>query len=174
MNWNDRPEVQKGNIGEALVDEYLLKKGIVPYRPIVSQAHPFDRLCASADKKRIYVAEVKTKPRREFYADTGVDQRHYNDYLNIAMQHNMDVFVYFVDEVRKEIYGGELISNLAQVRQETHQQTGRILTYPLAHKGIIYFPLSAMEHVADLPDEVCKQLAALRRSKYETKQETLW
>jgi hypothetical protein len=172
VSWEDKPEVQKGNIGERLVDEYLLRKGIVPYRPIVSQAHPFDRLCASSDKKRIYVVEVKTKPRREHYPDTGVEFRHFNDYLNIAIQHSMDVFIYFVDEVRKEIYGGELVSNLAQIRQEWHE--GRELVYPLKHKGIIYFPLSAMEHVADLPEEVCKKLASLRRSNYEVKQKALF
>jgi len=168
MNWEDRPEVQKGNIGEKLVDEYLLRKGIVPYRPIVSQAHPFDRLCASADKKRIYVAEVKTKPRREFYPDTGIDWHHFNDYVFIAMQHSMDVFIYFVDEILKSIYGGELISSLAQTRQVKHQ--GRVLTYPLKQGKIIYFPLVAMECVAELSDEVCEELAALRRTKYEPKQ----
>jgi len=172
MNWEDKPEVRKGNIGERLVDEYLLRKGIVPYRPIVSQAHPFDRLCASADKKRIYVVEVKTKPRREFYPDTGVDFRHFNDYMHISLQHSMDVFLYFVDEILRSIYGGELVGNLAQIRQVRHQ--GRDLIYPLKHRGIIYFPLSAMEHVASLQDDVCKELAALRRTNYEVKQDTLW
>jgi hypothetical protein len=171
MNWEDRPEVRKGNIGEKLVDEYLLRKGIVPYRPIACQAHPFDRLCASSDKKRIYVVEVKTKPRREFYPDTGIDFRHYNDYLNIAMHHTMDVFIYFVDEIEKSIYGGELISNLAKVRQI--QYKGKTLTYPLAQRGIIYFPLVAMERVCDLPDAVCAELAKLRRTNYEATQPKL-
>lgn len=173
MNWDERPEVQKGNIGEKLVDEYLLRKGIVPYRPIISKAHPFDRLCASADKKHIYVVEVKTKPRREFYPDTGVDFRHYNAYLHIAMQHSMDVFIYFVDEIERAIYGGELILNLAQVRQITHPKTGRVLIYPLPQRGIIYFPLSAMETIAELSEEVCKELAALRQTNYPVRQERL-
>ena len=172
MNWEDRPEVRKGNIGEGLVDEYLLRKGIVPYRPIASQAHPFDRLCASADKKHIYVVDVKTKPRREFYPDTGFNISNYNKYLNIAIQHNMDVFVYFVDEILKAIYGGELIGNLAQIRQVRHQ--GKLLIYPIQQSGIIYFPLAIMEHIADLPDAVCKELAALRTTTYEVKQSNLF
>lgn len=172
LPWDDRPEVQKGNIGERLVDEYLLRKGIVPYKPIVSKAHPFDRLCASADKRRIYVAEVKTKPKREMYPDTGIDWRHYQDYMHVAMNHNMDVFIYFVDEVARAIYGGELIANLSLERQIRHN--GRVLSYPMKQGGIIYFPLEAMEHVASLPDDVCEELAALRRSGFQRQQGSLW
>lgn len=172
LPWAERTEVRKASIGELLVDEYLLRKGIVPYRPIADKAHPFDRLCASSDKKRIYVVEVKTKPKREIYPDTGVDWRHFNDYMHIAMQHSMDIFIYFVDERVKSIYGGELISNLAQPRVIRYE--GRLLIYPLKRGEIIYFPLEAMEHVADLSDEVCKELIALRRSAFPVKQRGLW
>lgn len=165
MNWDSRPEVKKGHIGERLVDEYLLRKGIVPYRPMAPKAHPFDRLCASADKKRIYIAEVKAKPRREFYPDTGINVAHFNDYMNVAMHHSMDVFIYFVDEILKSIYGGELVSNLAQDRRVLHR--GRMLKYTMRQGPIIYFPLACMEHVATLSDEACAELAALRRTAYE-------
>lgn len=158
MNWNDRIQVQKGNLGEELVEQYLAKKGFVVYRPITGP-HPFDRLCASADKRRIFVAEIKTKPRRKYYPDTGFNQRHNQDYLRIAMQHSMDVFVYFVDEVVGKIYGGELISNLHKPRQIQHGS--KTLTYPWSIDGIIYFPLSCMEVVAELPRDERARLAAL-------------
>lgn len=164
MNWDEKPQVKKGKIGEALVDEYLRSKGIVPYIPKANGAHPFDRLCASADKKRLYVAEVKTKPRRKFYPDTGFNEKNFSDYVHISMTYNMDVFVYFVDEIKKEIYGGELFGKLNQPRQVKNSLEE--LNYPWRHNGIIYFPLEAMEHIAWLSDEEVKELIALRTTKY--------
>lgn len=164
MKWEDRAEAKKANIGERLVDEYLIRNGIVPYRPIVSRRHPFDRLCASADKKRIYVAEVKSKPRRERYPDTGFNQTAFEDYMNIATAHNMDIFVYFVDEVMMEIYGGELFKNLNLKREIVHE--GKLLHYPWRQGKIIYFPLCAMEHIANLSEDECLELSALRRTDY--------
>lgn len=158
MNWDERKEVQKGNLGEELVERYLAGRGYVVYRPTTGP-HPFDRLCASKDKRSIFVAEIKTKPRRKFYPDTGFDQRHNHDYINIAMKHSMDVFVYFVDEVEGWIYGGELLSNLHRPRQLMHG--GKLLQYPWSIGGIIYFPLSAMEKIAALPPSECDKLRAL-------------
>ena len=71
MNFDELPGTQKGRIGEIEVDKYLSSIGIIPYAPILSKAHPFDRLCASADKKKLFVAECKAKAARTYYPDTG-------------------------------------------------------------------------------------------------------
>lgn len=158
MQWEDRLTVRKGNLGEQLVEKYLTSKNFVIYRP-TSGPHPFDRLVASADKKRIFIAEIKTKPSRNKYPDTGFDLRCNQDYLRICISHHMDVFVYFVDERCGWIYGNSLIENLYTPRIVHHN--GMVLKYPIAAGGIIYFPLEAMEKIAQLPALECKRLADL-------------
>jgi len=180
MAWNDKQEVKKGNIGERIVEEWLISHGIIPYAPCTEAAHPFDRLCASADKKRIFVAEIKCKPRRYAYPDTGINYSHYCDYVNIAMKYSMDVFLYFVDEYQRAIYGGELITRLIPEFQIVHH--GKTLLYPLhtSHMQngrsvkMVYFPLKRMHQIATLSDEQCNSLRALSTSKTHRQSELPW
>lgn len=158
INWEDRIEVIKGNTGEQIVTEYLIKRGYIPYKPEPIGAHPFDRLCATPDKKRIFVAEIKTKPARVYYPDTGIDIRHYRDYDNIQKTHNLEVFLFFVDQDRKSIYGNKL-SRLMEQREVQH--SGKILLYPIQDRGIIYFPLVSMIMVGKLTDAQSETLEEL-------------
>lgn len=164
--WNSKKTVQKGNIGEVIVNQWLIKNGFIPYIPMELGAHPFDRLCATRDKKTIFVAEVKAKPARIYYPDTGIDIRHYDEYSFITEKYNLDVYIFFVDEDRKEIYGN-ILSTLIKPRTILH--LGRKIDYPLKYKGIIYFPLEAMKKIADLTDQEANDLANLsgRNSIYE-------
>lgn len=170
--WSDRVSVRKGTFGEAIVDRYLKSKGLVPYRPDADRPHPFDRLCASADKRSIFVVEVKAKGSRIKYPDTGIDERHFHDYVNIAVRYGLNVYIYFVDDRRREIYGGQLFDTgqggtfLLQDRSVLHQ--GRQLLYPRtettrAGHMIKYFPLEAMEVIHRLTDEEVAALRAMTR-----------
>lgn len=166
MSWDDRIQVKKGNIGERIVIDYLLKKGVVPYKPVLgSGAHPFDQLCATKDKRRVFVTECKAKPARTYYPDTGIDIRHYKDYKNIQNKYNMDVFIFFIDEDAQEIYGGK-ISKLSQ-KTVVHHNNKKI-EYPLKQKGIIYFPLSLMTKIADISNADANRLRkhSTRNSSY--------
>lgn len=164
MKWNDKPSVQKGSIGERIVDEWLIGLGWVPYRPIADAAHPFDRLVASKDKKRIVVVEVKSKPRREAYADTGIDYRHYQDYLGIWQSYNITVFLAFVDEKQGRIYG-EFLSRLNKFRIVD----GNVYPWrprPNQRPDIVYFPLEAMRQIGDLTGSQISSLSALRSTGF--------
>ena len=108
MNWEDQTTVKKGNIGEDIVSDYFKARNYIPYKPDAEGSHPFDRIMARADKKEIFIAEVKTKARRIYYPDTGIDIRHYDSYKYIQDKYNIDVFIYFVDEYLKTIYGNFL------------------------------------------------------------------
>lgn len=149
-SWQNLPAVKKGNIGEQLVNAYLIEKGFIPYSPDASGVHPFDRLVASKDKRTIFIADSKAKPARTFYPDTGINIKHYEDYKFIQDKYNIDVFLFFVDEDKQEIYGNFLRHLDEPV--EIHD-SGRILNYPLEHKGIRYFPLEKMLHVARITEE---------------------
>ena len=172
--WEDKTEVKKGNIGEQIVEDYLIKQGIIPYRPCTDGAHPFDRLCASADKQRIFVAEIKSKPARYAYPDTGINYSHYCDYMNIAMKYSMDIFLYFVDEHKGCIYGAELVSRLVPEYQIEHN--GKLLSYPMHQSHyqngkqikMVYFPIKRMKFISSLTTDQCLELKVLSTSKTHT------
>lgn len=103
----------------------------------------------------IRVVEVKSKPRRDKYPDTGIPTRHYDDYKHIENKYGIQVFIAFVDEVLKKIYGNFL--------EELEKPEGR---YPLRYANVIYFPLSKMRDITMLTDEQCAELTALRESEY--------
>jgi hypothetical protein len=101
MNWENKITVKKGNFGEDIVRKSFEKKGYVVYKCITEKAHAFDFL-AVKDKKVFLIAEIKSKARlNKFYA-TGIDTRHYNEYLVIMDNMKMDIILFFVDEHPKE------------------------------------------------------------------------
>lgn len=170
MRFEDRPTTKKGQIGEAIVDAWIISKGFVPYRPVNGCKHPFDRLVASADKRRLCIVEVKTKPRREAYPDTGIEPRHFNDYQHVTTQHRMPLFLAFVDEVQAVVYGNWwsklLVRRPGPVTSTGMPRCGWTTGYPWEHKGIVYFQLDAMEPIAQLTPEQCEQLRALRTTNW--------
>ena len=94
-NWNNKTSVKKGTIGENLTKQYLKNSGYIIYSPETGGPHPFDTLIVTPDKKNIGVAEIKTKAKRMLYPDTGIDIRHYNDYLNVQNKYNIEVHIFF-------------------------------------------------------------------------------
>jgi len=169
MDWNNKPQVKKGNAGEAILDEYLIERGIVPYAPVANRAHPFDRLCAKSDKSKIFIVEVKTKAARTWYPDTGINISHLNDYLNIQNSHTINVFVAFVDELKGEIYGNYLNILMEPKTVEHISRNGLLKTikYPLRNPPIIYFPLISMRPLATISEDNCAILMELSTRTYE-------
>lgn len=162
-NWENLTTVKKGNIGERIVQEFIESKGFVVYSAITEKAHAFDFL-AIKDKKIVIAAEVKTKSLMNKYKATGFDIRNRKYYLEFSQSHNIPIFVFFVDEQRKEIYGNWL-STLEQVRE----QDG--VKYPFNLKTqkaeIRLYPFSAMKKIVDIDVEVADKLKTLSQRNYE-------
>ncbi len=158
-SWNERTNVKKGNVGEQIVFNYLRNKDYVVYRPVTDGAHPFDNLCVSRDKKTIFIAEIKTKEARQYYPDTGIDIKNYNEYKFIQNKYNLQIFLFFVDAANLKIYGNFLD------RLETQKVEGKYL-YPLRQNNIIYFPLSNMEMVSELTTEQAKAIERYNTKNY--------
>lgn len=165
MNFQDLKTVKLGNAGEKIVDEYLRGKGVIPYAPISDGAHPFDRLCAYG-KRRVFIAEAKTKPKRKLYPDTGIDVRHYNEYKFIEEKHNLDVWLFFVDSDEQRVYGNKL-SELDKDTKIRHR--GKMIPYPLEQGGIVYFPIQNTKHIANISNTELADLKkhSSRSEKYE-------
>ncbi len=82
-DFNNKITTKKGNIGEKLIDAFLIKKGCKFYFPGFNGSHLFDRFCYRIKKDgtiESFIVEIKTKPRRNNYPDTGIDLHSYNNY----------------------------------------------------------------------------------------------
>ena len=163
---------KKGAIAELLVTQWLIARGTVPYIPHpLAGAHPIDMaVMAKFGDTAFCFSDVKCKALRTNYPDTGIDERHYGKYTWISKYEKKEVYLFFVDEDRAEIYGGYL-SDLDQPRVIEHNH--RLLQYPIRDKGrtgyIIYFPYVAMEHIASISPEDVAKLKAHGTSEFAYK-----
>jgi len=157
-SWNNKLTVKKGNLGEEIAQSYLERKGFIVYRPLTPGSHPFDNLCAN--DKNIFVAEIKTKEARKYYADTGVDIRHYDKYSYIKKTHNVKVYIIFVDAYNAKIYGNELDELIKPVSVGSKD-------YPSREGGIIYFPLINMITIANLTKQQCNEIISYNTKRYD-------
>lgn len=163
-SFEKKASTQKGRLGEDLVDSWLIEHGVIPYAAVVSGAHPFDRLCARADKKRLYVVDAKSKARRTYYPDTGINLSHYEDYMHIKTTYGIPIYLFFVDEHLAYIYGGEL-DHLSAPRKIDYR--GKILIYPIRQGKIIYFPLRCMKFFCPLDEQSANNLKSISVRNYE-------
>lgn len=155
MKFNDQPETKIGDIGEEVINEYLVKSGFILYKPINNEAHLIDGF-AVRSMKDIFAFDVKTKPRRLKYEDTGIDISHYERYKYITTKYKIPVFLFFVDGLYKKVYGNYL--------SVLEQECGN---YPLKQKGIIYFPLNKMIIISELPDDISDTLIIHSNRNYD-------
>jgi len=153
-SWQNKIEVKRGNIGEKLVKEYLEDKGYILYIPVTEGPHPFDQLVVSPNKD-LFICEVKTKPARIKYPDTGVDIRSYNTYKNKSETYNLPVLLCFVDDFNGSMYG-----NWLHILDKPHGN------YPLRYKGIIYWNLSSMKVFRTLNINECNEIKKYSTSNY--------
>lgn len=177
MGFKSTVMYKKGELGERIVDEHLLGGGtFIPYAPVMDNAHVFDRLIASKDKRQLMVVEIKAIDARDFYPDTGISIKHYREYKQIQDRYNLDVWVLFVDAKNKCIYGNTL-SKLDKPTVIRHGK--RRINYPLIQdnfaaigKKIIYFPLANMKRVKELNDQEVQELNEHNNKGY--KQDLSW
>jgi hypothetical protein len=163
--WQKKDTVKKGNIGESIVDEYLKSKGFEVYEPITSNAHGFDRL-VSKGKDSFMVVEVKTKAKRNYYPDTGIDYRHYLEYRHISNKHNLPVWIFFVDEMERKVYAG-LLSEMEI--NNCYNYNGKLLSYPKVEgdsRKIIYFYQPNLKHIKDLTNNEVEQIKSYSTRKH--------
>jgi len=154
MNWEEKTQVKKGDVGERIVQHHLEKRGYIVYRTRTNKPHMFDMLITK-DNQRLILCEVKTKPRRNFYPDTGIDYKDYLGYCNISNIYKLPFWLFFVDEMLGEIYGG-LLSKLE--KPTTFLVDGKKLTYPSYQKNIIYFHQPSMRVVGSLNSEEIQEI----------------
>jgi len=169
MEWQDRETVKKGDLGEEIVSKYFDEKGYVIYKPISNRAHGFDRL-VSHGKDRFVIVEVKTKAKRNSFPDTGINYKHYLEYRKISEKHNLPVFIYFVDEMLGQIYGGEL--DKLEI-PDCYEFNGKNFSYPLIEQydktKIIYFYQPTMNVIKELTPEQIEHIKSFSTRNHDYK-----
>jgi len=156
------PRTRKGTIAEEYVRDVLISRGWHIYTYSADQSHPVDMLAFTPDNQLVAV-EVKCKPARLYYPDTGINVRHYHHYHNLQTQFNLPILLLFVDEHSKTVYGNYL-NHLSQPITIVDNQ--RILHYPMVADNLVYFPLQVMVHYADIPPAIVAQIKSYTASKY--------
>lgn len=154
--------LRKGSVGEQIVRAHLEGKGWVVYQPITEGAHHFDMLSIK-DKKSAIALDVKTKARLNKYPATGINQKHFEEYLRFSKKHCMPFWIVFVDEMLGEVYGNTL-GELEKPR------TVEGNNYPLIKcwgPPIRIWPLEAMKNIARLEDCDKSELTNLSQRNYE-------
>lgn len=156
MEWEDRIQVQKGNVGEAEFDKIAKKLGYIIYKPEANKGHGFDRMVT--DRTKYFLAEIKTKPMRDFYPDTGFNLKQFEEYKKQCRTLNLKMFLFFVDEKLGLIYG-DFLHNLK--KEKIIIWRGKERKYPLTeitNEYITYFYQPDMKVLAYITDEVKEKL----------------
>lgn len=161
LMWHEKRETKIGDYGEKLVTDFLRERNCVFYRPDVESSSP--HLCdgfITKNFKLLTAADIKTKPRRKKFPDTGIDYRHYIRYKQITEENNINFYLFFVDDVCKAIYGNYLrvldnpcISNGIAYPIEELTKYGNIIRY---------YPLSVMQVIRKLTNDEISELKRLR------------
>lgn len=159
--WNNKREVQTGNIGEELVYRFFEEHGYVIYNPRTDGPHAADA-DVYKNKKFMFHLEIKTKPKCYKYPETGFDYRLYKVYKELGSR----VFVAFVDWSTKSVYG-----NFLDILNKEHEYCGYQYPKKQTKKGgeglLIYFPMDVMKTLFRLDDDAAKKLKELSSNKYQ-------
>lgn len=153
----------KGEYGEQIVRRILEGKGFVVYKPNTEGAHAFDVL-AIKDKRLCIALDVKAKSRRNKYADTGINLRHFETYKRFSDRHTMPFWLIFVDEMLGKIYGNTLEELAKPIEVEG-------INYPLIYgdtqTGTIYWHMQSMRQIHTLTESEKADLVGLSQRNHE-------
>jgi hypothetical protein len=155
MNWQDKKQVKKGNIGEDVVLNLLERKGYIVYTPITDGSHKIDYFAHNGKEKNVICCEVKTKRRMALYPETGFNLSAYDHYNDMLIKHNIKTFVFFVDDFEKCIYGNWL----HELGDGKKRGSGR--------DSVIVFSLEKMIKITDLQDDVINEISKYTTEKYD-------
>ena len=156
---------KKGYVGEEIVKSFLNKKKFKIYRPDNDEEpHLIDLIVLCGWE--IVAIDIKCKPKREFFEDTGFDLKDVKKYISLQKTNKIKVAIYFCDEKAKLVYGAFLNDLMKPVKIGGKKYP---LTESAGKESVVYFPLVNMKTVKKLTDEECLAIAqySSRNNRYD-------
>lgn len=146
--------LQKGEIGESIIREYLEGKGWIVYFPFTkNKAHAFDML-ATLNKEKVFALDVKTKARLNKWNAQGINIKHYNEYMKFKRQMAIPFYIVFIDDKNGDVHCLEL-------KEDTPSFT--------VNEYIMAWDIKHMVYLFNIGDEKIKQLSQYDQRNYEYK-----
>ena len=149
------PSTRKGSIAEQYVVDLLSTRGWHVYRYAQDTSHPID-LLAITERRELVAVEVKCKPARVYYPDTGMDYNDYLAYHKLSADLGIPVLVLFVDYESCRVMGNYLDKLSEPI---VVVDNGRELVYPWVVDKYVYCPLCVLEIWAEIPLAIAQQIA---------------
>jgi hypothetical protein len=144
-------KLQKGDLGEKIITEYLEKKGWIVYRPFTKdKAHYFDMLC-TLNKEKVIAIDVKTKARLNKWNAQGINIKTYNEYINFVKTTSVNFYLIFVDDKTGEVH----LADLMKLKDPI---------YP--NEKIIAWPVKNMKYLFTISENQIKELTKLDQRNY--------
>ena len=164
-NWNERNKVKIGDIGEDMIKDYLEKKGYIIYKPISNCSHPID-IISFNNTDSMSFNEVKVKPRRWRYNDTGVDLRSWRRYVKLINEYKTNLNIYFIDEYENCIYS-IFLNDIYKNGQYKVSTTDQIVYFDLEQTQFIRFLThDEIELFKDKRDELNQHIPAMNEYNF--------
>jgi len=152
MNWQDKKQVKKGDIGQEIVVKILEDEGLqVMTHEKTSGPHWFD-IVATREKKEMICIDVKTKARLNKWKAQGIDVKHHDDYMNLIEKYGVEFWLFFVDDKNGDIHA----ANLKRLTNSFNPC-----------KGIIAWPLDQMHKVNKIKKEEIQKLSSFDTRNYK-------
>jgi len=146
IDFNKLPTTILGAVGERYISEFAASKSSNAYIPAVLQSNPVDSICVHNSGK-LWALELKTKPRRLYHADSGMDLNDFNTYLNFQVP----VYLLFCDHITKTMYG---------------QWAKKLEPHKKIEGKIVYFNLEYFDEYRKLKYDEVVELINLSTSNY--------
>lgn len=144
--------LKKGEIGESIIRERLESKGWIVYMPFTkNKAHYFD-IFATKDKEKVIAIDVKTKARLNNWPATGIDIKHYKQYLDFVNKAKVPFYICFIDDKSGDIHVAELSKLINPI-------------YP--NKHIIAWNINQMQYYGKIGNNKVNELSKYDQRKYE-------
>jgi hypothetical protein len=144
--------LQKGDIGERIVKQFLESKGYIVYRPETkNKAHYFDIL-ATKGKEQVVAIDVKTKARLNKWPAQGINKRNYDEYMAFVSRVNVPFFLFFVDDKTGDVH---------------YQDIRKLKDHFMVNEKIIGWDLSQMIYLFNIGQELIAELSKYDQRGYK-------
>jgi len=157
MEWEEKDQVKKGNIGEAIVQSYLEGRGWTVYTPKTKGAHWFDLLCCKG-KEQVIALDVKTKARFNKWNAQGINIRSYNQYLNFLEVSSINFYLIFIDDKTGDVH----LADLNEIKNKGFTPN---------NDKLIAWKLTDMKLLFRIEDKMIEKLSSFDTRNYKFKPE---